>query len=30
VDLRALTEMLVDKIVIDPYPRKIDEDGRHR
>ena len=25
---RALTEMLVDKIVIAPYPHKIDKDGR--
>ena len=27
-DRRALTEMLVDKIVIAPHPHKIDEDGR--
>jgi hypothetical protein len=28
VDRRALTEMLVDKIVIGPHPSKIDKDGR--
>ena len=28
VDRRALTEMLVDKIVIAPHPHKIDKDGR--
>jgi hypothetical protein len=28
VDRRALTEMLVDKIVIAPHPHKIDQDGR--
>ena len=28
VDRRALTEMLVDKIVIAPHPHKIDENGR--
>jgi hypothetical protein len=27
-DRRALTEMLVDKIVIAPHPHKIDKDGR--
>ena len=27
-DRRALTEMLVDKIVIAPHPQKIDKDGR--
>ena len=27
-DRRALTEMLVDKIVIAPHPHKIDENGR--
>ena len=28
VDRRALTEMLVDKIIIERHPSKIDEDGR--
>ena len=28
VDRRALTEMLVDKIIIEPHPSKIDKDGR--
>jgi len=28
VDRRALTEMLVDKIVIERHPSKIDRDGR--
>jgi hypothetical protein len=28
VDRRALTEMLVDKIIIDRHPSKIDKDGR--
>jgi hypothetical protein len=28
VDRRALTEMLVDKIVIERHPSKIDKDGR--
>ena len=27
-DRRALTEMLVDKIVVAPHPHKIDKDGR--
>jgi hypothetical protein len=27
-DRRALTEMLIDKIVIAPHPHKIDKDGR--
>jgi hypothetical protein len=27
-DRRALTKMLVDKIVIAPHPHKIDKDGR--
>jgi hypothetical protein len=27
-DRRALTEMLVDKIVVAPHPHKIDQDGR--
>src|SRR4249920_1713092 len=27
-DRRALTEMLVDKIVIAPHPHKIDKDGK--
>jgi hypothetical protein len=27
-DRRALTELLVDKIVVGPHPRKIDKDGR--
>ena len=27
-DRRALTELLVDKIVIAPHPHKIDKDGR--
>ena len=29
-DRRALTEMLVDKIVIAPHPHKIDKDGKRR
>ena len=30
VDRRALTELLVDKIIIAPHPHKIDKDGgRH-
>ena len=28
VDRRALTEMLVDKIIIERHPSKIDKDGR--
>ena len=28
VDRRALTEMLVDKIVVAPHPHKIEKDGR--
>jgi site-specific DNA recombinase len=28
IDRRALTEMLIDKIVITPHPHKIDKDGR--
>ena len=28
VDRRALTEMLVDKIIIERHPSKIDENGR--
>jgi hypothetical protein len=27
-DRRALTELLVDKIIIAPHPHKIDKDGR--
>lgn len=27
-DRRALTELLVDKIVVAPHPHKIDKDGR--
>jgi hypothetical protein len=29
VDRRALTEMLVDKIIIERHPSMIDQDGRH-
>ena len=27
-DRRALTELLIDKIIIAPHPHKIDKDGR--
>jgi hypothetical protein len=30
VDRRALTEMLVDKIIIERHPSKIDENGRRQ
>jgi hypothetical protein len=30
VDRRGLTEMLVDKIIIERHPSKIDKDGRRR
>jgi hypothetical protein len=28
--MRALTEMLVDKIIVHPHPHVIDKDGRRR
>jgi hypothetical protein len=30
IDRRALTEMLVDKIIIERHPSKIDKDGKRR